>query len=80
LVFLAVRNSGLANCTEPITLSLYNKGRVVSTHTYTFACDPMLAPGGGSFYVDTATKATTYEFATKEGKSRGPIGKLVERM
>jgi hypothetical protein len=40
----------------------------------------MRAPGGRSFNVDTDTKATKYEFVTKEGKSSGPIGKLIERM
>gem|GEM_PF-3299857 len=78
--FFAVRNSGLANYTEPITLSLYNKDKVIFTHTYTFASDAMRAPGGRSFNVDTDTKATKYEFVTKEGKSSGPVGKLIERM
>ena len=78
--FFGIRNSGLAIYTEPITLSLYNQNKVIFTHTYTFASDPILAPGGRSFNVDTDTKATTYEFATNEGKYSGPIGKFIERM
>jgi hypothetical protein len=76
--FFGIRNSGLANYTDPITLSLYNKDKVIFTQTYTFARDPIR--GGRSFYVDTDTKATKFEFATKEGKYSGRIGKLIERM
>ena len=78
--FFGIRNSGLANYTDPITLALYNQGKVIFTHTYTFTSNPIRASGGRSFYVDTDTKATSYEFATKEGKYSGPIGKLIERM
>jgi hypothetical protein len=78
--FFGIRNSGLASYTDPVMLSLYNKDKVISTHTYTFTSDPIRASGGRSFYVDTDIKATRFEFATKQGKSGGPIGKLIERM
>ena len=78
--FFGIRNSGLANYTDPVTLSLYNKDKVIFTHTYTFTSNPIRASGGRSLYVDADTKATTFEFATKQGKHSGPIGKLIERM
>jgi hypothetical protein len=78
--FFGIRNSGLASYTDPVMLSLYNNGKVIFTHTSTFASDPIRASGGRSFSVDTDAKATRFEFAMKQGKSSGPIGKLIERM
>jgi hypothetical protein len=65
--FFGIRNSGLASYTDPVMLSLYNNGKVIFTHTYTFASDPIRASGGRSFYVDTDAKATRFEFALDFG-------------
>jgi hypothetical protein len=78
--FFGIRNSGLANYTDPITLSLYNQDKVIFTQTYTFISNPIRASGGRAFSVDADTKATTFEFQTKAGKYSGAIGKLIERM
>jgi hypothetical protein len=78
--FFGVRNSGLANYTDPVTLSLYNKDKVIFTQTYTFTSNPIRASGGRTFYVDIDAKATRFEFQTNAGKYSGAIGKLIERM
>lgn len=66
--FFGINNAGTQEFRGTITLRLYGREKLILTETYLFANNPILSPGGRSFYEDANELAFRYEFETSKGK------------
>lgn len=66
--FFGINNAGTSEFRGTITLRIYGREKLIFTETYLFASDPILSPGGRSFYEDANELAFRYEFEASGGK------------